>query len=81
MSTDAIRDFIVNNLKFKGSPAELTGSYPLIGREAIDSMGIFQLVGFLEDEFGVEVGDEDLVVDNFASIDAINELVERKLGQ
>ncbi len=81
MSTDAIRDFIVNNLKFRGSPEELTGSYPLIDREAIDSMGIFQLVGFLEDEFGVEVGDEDLVVDNFASIDAINQLVERKRGQ
>jgi acyl carrier protein len=81
VSTDAIRDFIVNNLKFRGSPEELTGSYPLIDREAIDSMGIFQLVGFLEDEFGVEVGDEDLVVDNFASIDAINQLVERKRGQ
>ena len=81
MSTDAIRDFIVNNLKFRGSPEELTGSYPLIDREAIDSMGIFQLVGFLEDEFGVEVGDEDLVVDNFASIDAINQLVQRKRGQ
>ena len=81
MSTDAIRDFIVNNLKFRGSPDELTGSYPLIDREAIDSMGIFQLVGFLEDEFGVEVGDEDLVVDNFASIDAINQLVQRKRGQ
>ena len=81
MSTDAIRDFIVNNLKFRGSPDELTGSYPLIDREAIDSMGIFQLVGFLEDEFGVEVGDEDLVVDNFATIDAINQLVERKRGQ
>lgn len=74
----AIRSFILEKLKFRGSPEDLTGSYPLIDREAIDSMGIFQLVGFIEDEFGVEVGDDDLIVENFASIDAILQLVERK---
>ena len=75
---DAIRSFIIDKLKFRGSHAELTASYPLIDREAIDSMGIFQLIGFIEEEFGIEVGDSDLVADNFASIDAMTKLVERR---
>lgn len=75
---NAIRTFIIDKLGFRGSHAELTASYPLIDREAIDSMGIFQLIGFIEDEFGVEVSDNDLVVDNFASIDAIIKLIDRR---
>lgn len=74
---DAIRAFIIEKLRFRGSPTELSASYPLIDREAIDSMGIFQLIGFIEEEFGIEVSEDDLVVDNFASIDAITKLIER----
>jgi acyl carrier protein len=43
-------------------------------------MGIFQVVSFLESEFGIEVGDEDLVPDNFGTIDLIAALVESKQG-
>lgn len=75
---DAIRTFIIQDLSFRGSPEELTGTYPLIDKEAIDSMGIFQIVGFIEDEFDIEVDDEELVVANFATLDAIAALVERK---
>ncbi len=74
---EAIKAFIIDQLDYRGSPNDLTATYPLIDREAIDSMGILQIVGFVEDEFGVEVGDEDLVVDNFASIEAIATMVER----
>lgn len=75
---DAIKAFIIEKLKFRGSPSDLTTTFPLIDREAIDSMGIFQLIGFIEDEFGVEVGDLDLVVENFASIEAMTNLIGRK---
>ena len=71
-----IRDFIINELQFEGRPDELTGDYPLLEKEVIDSIGIFRIVGFIEDRFGVEVDDEDLVPDNFASIDAITAYVE-----
>ena len=76
----AITNFIIESLKFRGEPGELTPTYPLIDREAIDSMGIFQLVGFIEDEYGIEIGDDDLVVENFATVEAITSLVEKKRG-
>ena len=43
-------------------------------------MGIFQVVSFLEAEYGIEIDDEDLVPDNFGTIEGIARLVESKQG-
>jgi len=67
-------------LRFRGSAKDLKNDYPLLEKEVLDSMGIFQVVSFLESEFGIEVGDEDLVPDNFGTIDLIAALVESKQG-
>lgn len=76
---DRIRTFILEELGWYGPPSELTDDYPLIEREVIDSMGLFRLVTFLE-ESGIEVADDDLVPDNFASLDAITALAARSSG-
>ncbi|MDQ3974583.1 MAG: acyl carrier protein [Actinomycetota bacterium] len=79
MSSQArIRDFIVDELRWNGARNQLTGDYPLIDNDVLDSMGIFQVVTFVEDEYGIEVDDEDLVPDNFATLDAIARLVDGK---
>jgi acyl carrier protein len=46
----------------------------------VNSLLAMQLVAFVEKEFGIAVGDEDLDLDNFRSIDAIAGLVARKRG-
>lgn len=46
----------------------------------VNSLLAMQLVAFVEKEFGVGVGDEDLDLDNFRSINAIARLVEKKRG-
>lgn len=46
----------------------------------VNSLLAIQLVAFVEKEFGIEVGDEDLDIANFRSIDKIDELVGRKLA-
>lgn len=79
MSADQqIRDFIVGELQFQGKPEDLTDDYPLLENEVIDSMGIFQIVSFLESDLGVEVDDDELVPDNFATIKSIVGLIEAK---
>ena len=40
-----------------------------------------ELVGFLEERFGVTVADEDLTPENFESVDSIDAFVTRKNGQ
>lgn len=46
----------------------------------VNSLLALQLVNFLEREFGIAIEDEDLDIDQFRSIDSMDELVERKLG-
>jgi acyl carrier protein len=47
----------------------------------IDSMSVMRLVGFIQHEFSITIPNEDLVVENFRSIDAIDSyLSERGRG-
>ena len=44
----------------------------------VNSLFAMQLVLFLEKEFGVEIGDDDLSMDNFRTIAAMTALVNEK---
>jgi acyl carrier protein len=44
----------------------------------VNSLLAMQLVLFVEKEFGISVEDEDLDLDNFRSVNALADLVERK---
>ncbi|HQB37082.1 MAG TPA: acyl carrier protein, partial [Bacteroidales bacterium] len=44
-----------------------------------DSMGFIMLIAFLEEEFGIKTSDEDLIEENFESINAICDFVDRKV--
>ena len=77
---EQLRQFILTELKTKLTEGVLTDTYPLLETEAIDSLAVFAIVQFLEDQFGIEVGDDDLVVENFATIDAMASMVDAKRG-
>lgn len=44
----------------------------------VNSLLALQLVSFVEKEFGVTIEDDDLDLDNFRSVAAIDALIERK---
>lgn len=75
---DAVRDFIINELHWGGNGQVLTQDYHLIENHVVDSLGLFTLVTFIEEEFGIVVDDEELLPENFGTINAITALVERK---
>ena len=52
----------------------------LLEEKVIDSMGVIELVAFLEETFKVEFTDDDLTVDNFKTIGSISELILSKSG-
>jgi len=43
-----------------------------------DSMGFVTLITFLEDKFSIQIAEEDLVEENFESINAISSFVSKK---
>jgi acyl carrier protein len=75
---ERLRRFICDDLGWYGTPGELTPDYELIDNGVLDSLGIFRTVGFLEDECGIEVADDDLVPENFSTLTAIVALTEAK---
>lgn len=44
-----------------------------------DSMGFISLYNYIEETFAIKVEDSELVEENFESIDAIANFIERKL--
>jgi acyl carrier protein len=77
---EALRAFILRDLRWSGSASALTADYPLIQNHVVDSLGLLLLVSYLEDELGVIVADEDLVPDNFATLGKIVTMIDKKRG-
>ena len=75
---DEIREHIAAEF-MDGNPAgRLLDDTRLIDEEIIDSLGIFLLVTFIQERFGVEVGPEEVTLENFESVAAIAQLVSAK---
>jgi acyl carrier protein len=53
----------------------------LLEEKIIDSMGVMELIAFIESNFGVEFTDDDLTVDNFKTIDSIMSVIMSKAGE
>jgi acyl carrier protein len=52
----------------------------LLENGVVDSVGVLELVEFLEDEFGIAVTDEDLTAENFGTVAQIGAFVQTKQG-
>ncbi len=74
-----IRQFIVETFLFGDTDVELSDGDSLLDSGIVDSTGVLELVAFIEDEFDVEVRDEELVPENLDSLDQLAAFVDRKL--
>lgn len=72
-----VRAFVTSNF-YVAADDTLSDEASLLDQGLIDSTGVLEVVGFLEEAFGVQVADEDMVPDNLDSISRIAAYVERK---
>lgn len=77
-SKTAIRTFIVENFLFGDDSQPLPADLSLIDNDLVDSTGILELVGFLEERFAITVADADIVPTNLDTIERIAGFIERK---
>jgi acyl carrier protein len=54
---------------------------PLLEKGILDSLGILDVVSFLETEFSMVVNDDELVPDNFQSLGTLSAFVLKKTGK
>lgn len=76
--SDRIRDFISSELMFEDSAAALSDDTPLLSG-VIDSLGLMQLISFIEEEFDVAIDDAEVTASNFRTVGDIQRLIEQKV--
>ncbi len=73
-----IRSFILDNFMIGRDPSELKDSDSLLDKGIIDSTGVLELVGHIEENHKVQVEDEELVPENLDSVNNLIKYIERK---
>lgn len=76
----AIRDFLLEEFLGAEGDIEIADDRDLFETEILDSMGIMLLIGFVEDEWEVEIEPEDVTIPNFKTVAAIVALIESKMA-
>jgi len=74
---EKIKTFIVENFMF-GDADGLKDDSSFLEEGVIDSTGVLELVNFLEEDFSIDVDDEDLIPENLDTINNVVAYVERK---
>ncbi len=74
---DKFREFIIENFLF-GEADGLKDETSFLDEGIIDSTGILEVVDFLEEEFNIEVDDDELIPENLDSIKNLEAYIIRK---
>jgi len=75
-----VRRFLGENFLYDGNIEEIGDRDSLVSLAVFDSMGVVDMLTFVEQRFGIQVDSTEVNPDNFDNIAAICALVERKLG-
>jgi len=75
---DKIRDFIQQHLFMADHPLGDDASF--LAEGIVDSTGVFELVAFVEAEFGIKVQMYEIVVKNFDSVAQLANFVRSKIS-
>jgi acyl carrier protein len=74
----AIREFILQQFPAARKHGVSDGD-SLLEQSCIDSMGVLEIVTFIESTFDLTLSDDELMSDHFESIDALANLVHHKM--
>jgi acyl carrier protein len=69
MYRDKLRNFILENYLFSDDHNLLRDGDSFLEKGILDSTGILELIFFLEEEFGIQVAEGDMVPENLDSVD------------
>lgn len=76
MIRDDLLAFVNTHVNLDPS-VEVVGDTDLLLTGLVDSVGVIEIVGWLQDEAGIEIDPMDVVLDNFQTVDAMTAFVGR----
>ena len=74
-----VRDFVTENVLYARPEFVVGDTDPLLGTGIVDSMGVMEIVVFLEEQFGLVVEDVDITEANLGSLQAISRYVSARI--
>lgn len=72
-----LRQFITENFLF-GHESSFAADASLLEAGIVDSTGMLEVIAFLEETYGIEVQDEEMIPENLDSIHNLVGFIERK---
>ena len=75
-----IRKFIVDNFLFGDESISLKDDVSFLETGTVDSTGMLELIAFVENEFKIPIGNDELNPENLDSINNIASFIYRKKG-
>lgn len=76
---DSIREIVLDIFRQFGHDRELSDGDSLVQLGMLDSLNILELINALEQRIQISFDEDDLTLGNFQSIEAIVQVVSRKL--
>lgn len=73
--------YILREIAVEHGKESLEPDENLLTQGLIDSMGILKLVAFIESTFGIKVENEDIVPENFETLNDMSRFVEKKASK
>jgi acyl carrier protein len=74
-----VRDYLIAEFQ-PDDPEAIDENTQLVEEDVLDSIGIFSTVSFLEERFAIEIPADEVVIENFETLSAIEQLVSRVKG-
>ena len=76
---EQIRNFLAENFVLNANGFTLDDDASLLEAGVVDSTGILELTLFVEETFQIEVADEEILPENFDSVNRITTYIESKV--
>lgn len=77
---EQVRSYIVTNLMFGQMTDELDNDASLLELGIVDSVGVMELVLFVEETFELDIEDNEILPENFDSISQLSSYIQSKLN-
>ena len=77
---ETVKAYVVENFLF-GDDSRIGPETDFLENGILDSTGVLELVGFLEEKFGIRVEDDEVVPNNMNSLEKITLYILRKTGK
>jgi acyl carrier protein len=78
---ERVREFILTEIMLGEATVEFTDETPILKDVIVDSLGLMQLVSFLEEEYGVEIEGVDVTLENLHSVTTIDRFIRARLEE